>query len=250
MPTFTLCVAGTTFGVTSLFDSTRDYCHAYLTREPPAHILTVTREELPLEQQRLDDEARREGLRLRVFSDPFLERSQLQQKVAAILSRQDILLFHGSALALDGAGYLFTAPCGTGKSTHTRLWRQCFGSRVVMVNDDKPFLHITAQGVTVHGSPWCGKHGLGSNLSVPLAGVCILRRGREDRIRPLTPAQAESFLLSQCEMPKMRPEIPRFASMIHTLCIQIPLWEMDVTPTESAARTAQAAMCALNLSVL
>jgi serine kinase of HPr protein (carbohydrate metabolism regulator) len=55
----------------------------------------------------------------------------------------DTFLFHGSAIAVDGVGYLFTAKSGTGKSTHARLWRELLGARAVMVNDDKPLLRVT-----------------------------------------------------------------------------------------------------------
>ena len=43
---------------------------------------------------------------------------------------------------------------GTGKSTHARLWRETFGDRAVMVNDDKPLLRITKDGVIAYGTPW------------------------------------------------------------------------------------------------
>ena len=39
---------------------------------------------------------------------------------------------------------------GTGKSTHARLWRETFGDRVWMINDDKPLLRIESEGA---GSP-------------------------------------------------------------------------------------------------
>lgn len=46
---------------------------------------------------------------------------------------------HASAVALDGAAYLFSADSGTGKSTHTGLWMDCFGQeRAQIINDDKP----------------------------------------------------------------------------------------------------------------
>ena len=46
----------------------------------------------------------------------------------------DTILFHGSVIAVDGEGYLFTAKSGTGKSTHARLWRETFGDRAVRVS--------------------------------------------------------------------------------------------------------------------
>ena len=38
------------------------------------------------------------------------------------LLRFDGLLLHASAVEVDGKAYLFSGPCGTGKSTHTKLW--------------------------------------------------------------------------------------------------------------------------------
>ena len=63
----------------------------------------------------------------------------------------NVLLMHGSALCMDGQPIVFTAPSGTGKSTHTRLWREMFGSRVWMIYDDKPMLKITGEGVWAYG---------------------------------------------------------------------------------------------------
>ena len=41
-----------------------------------------------------------------------------------ILEEYEGFFFHSSSLMLDNEGYLFTAVSGTGKSTHTALWRR------------------------------------------------------------------------------------------------------------------------------
>ena len=46
MAEFRIKIAGKTAAVTSLFDSTRDYCRAYLTEEEPDFHIAVTREDL------------------------------------------------------------------------------------------------------------------------------------------------------------------------------------------------------------
>ena len=109
MADFRIEIAGTVFAVTSLFDSTKDYCHNYLTEKTADSVLTVSPDELIFEQEALDQEAREEGLKRRKFSDPFLERAAIQRKVAQLLRRRNTLLFHGSGLAVDGKGYLFAA---------------------------------------------------------------------------------------------------------------------------------------------
>ena len=164
MAEFTIRIAGYTADVSSLFESTRDYCGKYLAEKSAQCHIAVTREDLDFEQEFLRQEALEEGIKVRKFTDPFLERAAIQRKIADYLFDRDVLMTHGSTVAMDGRAYLFTAKCGTGKSTHTRLWRQVFGGRAAMVNDDKPFLKITEAGVLACGSPWSGKHGLDEKL--------------------------------------------------------------------------------------
>ncbi len=242
MAEFSIGIAGRTAAVRSLFESTRDYCRAYLTEAKPDFEVSVTREDLQLEQAELLAEAKREGIRPRVFPDPFLERSVIQRKVAENLLDFEILLFHGSAVAVDGEGYLFTADCGTGKSTHTRLWRQVLGERAVMINDDKPFLKFTGDGVLVCGAPWSGKHGLDTNITVPLKGICILQRGQENRIFPLTAEAALPMLEKQGCAPAENRNLPKFHTLVTALSQRVPLWQMQCTRDPQAAKTAYGAM--------
>ena len=119
------------------------------------------------------------------------------RKICAKLLERETLLFHGSAIAVDGVAYLFTAKSGTGKSTHTALWRQVFKDRAVMINDDKPLLKLTSDGVLVCGTPWNGKHGLGCNKMVPLKAICILERAEQNTIHPVDAVEALPMLLQQ-----------------------------------------------------
>ena len=194
------------------------------------------------EQEALIAEAREEGIRIRIFPDPFLERAAIQRKMAEFLFDHDVLLFHGSTVAVDGRAYLFTARCGTGKSTHTRLWRQVFGSRAVMVNDDKPFLRLTPEGVLACGAPWSGKHGLDTNITVPLAGICLLERGAENRIRKAEPQALLPMLRHQGYCPPNPEKQARYEALIQTLAASVPLWQMACTKAPQAALTAWEAM--------
>ena len=242
MAQFQICIAGHVAAVHSLFDSTRDYCRHYLTEEKAEFHVTVDRLELEQEQGNLEAEALEEGLRIRKFSDPFLERAVIQGKMARRLFDWDILLMHGSTVAVDGEAYLFTARCGTGKSTHTRLWRQVFGDRAVMVNDDKPFLEIREDGIIAHGSPWSGKHGLDSNISVPLKGICILERGTENRIQRIRPEAALPMLLHQGGGPSEPEQKDRYRELVTLLAEKTALWHMECTKEPQAALTAYEAM--------
>ena len=242
MAEFRIKIAGRVAGVTSRFESTRDYCGRYLTEEAAAFEIAVSPEDVVREQALADLEAEEEGLKRRRFSEPFLERAVIQRKLSERLLTFDTLLFHGSSVAVDGEGFLFTAACGTGKSTHTRLYREVFGERAVMVNDDKPFLRLADGGVILCGSPWSGKHGLDTNVEVPLKGICILERGGENTIRPITPEEAAPMLLHQSGAPLEEELLPHFHELVKRLGESVPLWKMQCTKDREAARLSYEAM--------
>ena len=239
MKDFLIEIAGTVFSVAPLFASTRDYCRDYWSKREPDFRIVVMRDDLQMEQKLLDLEADEEGLKRRKFSDMFLERSVIQRRVAELLITRNVLMLHGSTVAVDGEAYLFTAACGTGKSTHTRLWREVFGDRAVMVNDDKPFLRLDEERVLACGSPWTGKHGLGSNVTCPLKGICILKRGTVDRIKRISADEARDMLNHQCFHLEWDDPAPL---MMEMLMKRVALWEMECTKEPSAALTAWSAM--------
>ena len=242
MDPFNIEIAGAVFFIQPLFQSTKEYFRRYLTEGPADHHVSLTHDDLALEQHLLDVEADEEGLKRRKFSDPFLERSVFQRRIADLLVSRDVLMLHGSTVAVDGEAYLFTAPCGTGKSTHTRSWMTVFGDRAVMVNDDKPFIHVTSSGAVAYGSPWNGKHGLSTNVRVPLKGICLLHRGSENEIHRADPSRIRDLLLHQVHMPDDPVLAQRVIFLADELLKNVALWEMYCNKELDAARVAHAAM--------
>ena len=242
MGQFNMKVAGQVARVTTLFESTQEYFRPYLTQEDADFTVTTTEADMALIQRLRIEEAIREGIRIRHYNGPYLERASVQLKFAEHLLRHRTLLFHGSAVALDGEGYLFTADCGEGKSTHTRLWREVFGDRAVMINDDKPFLRLTDDSVLVCGSPWSGKHGLDTNLCVPLKGICMLHRGPENRIAPISIPDALPMLRKQSHCPLDPGLYEEYLALVDTLAANVPLWQMECNKEPQAVKVSQAAM--------
>ena len=240
MAQFCLEIAGQAALVTSLFESTPHHFSAYLTNREPDFFIEIQESDLRFEQADADAEAAEEGFRRRVFPDPFLERAAIQRKFAQHLLKEKVILVHGSTVAVDGQAYLFTARSGTGKSTHTRLWREVFGSRAQMVNDDKPFLRISSSGVLAYGSPWSGKHGLDTNVCVPLKGICLLERGAKNQIRQAEPA--EVLRLLEGYRPQKSEDIATYQQLLKELTQTVSLWQMDCTKDPEAAEIAFAAM--------
>lgn len=242
MEAFSIQIAGLVTHVQPLFISTQEYCRPYLTDLEPEFFVEVTEADLAYQQELMEKEALEEGFRIRKYGGPFLERATIQRKIAYELLNRDTLLLHGSTVGVDGAAYLFTARCGTGKSTHTRFWREIFGQRAVMVNDDKPFLKITSSGVYAFGSPWSGKHGLDTNICLPLKGICFLRRGMENRICPAEPEEYLEELCHQSLFPEDAAGQDKGRTLVKLLSQMVPLWEMDCTKDPSAALVSYEAM--------
>lgn len=242
MNQFTANVAGLSIGVETMNPGTCVHFHDYLIDEPALLRIYLTPEDIAFERMKAAREDALECLPIRQLSDELLEITALQRKVTEALFAYDTLLFHGSVVAVNGEAYLFTAKSGTGKSTHTRLWREVFGDRAVMVNDDKPFLRITPQGVIACGSPWMGKHGLGANIQVPLKAICILERGEENHIAPISAPQALPMLFQQSQRPMQPTNLPKYMELIDALAAKVPIYRMRCNMDPQAALVAHRAM--------
>lgn len=200
----TIRLADKNIRIRTVYEETASFCRNYAipdAEEPDFEVCTQLED---IEQERLysrrTDEL--EGRAPRPFSDAYLETLALYRKIAEKMPEYGTFLFHGSCVAVDGMGYLFTAKSGTGKSTHSRLWRELLGDKAVMVNDDKPLIHIAEDGVAFAcGTPWDGKHRLSTNMSVPLKAICILERSAENRIRKITKTEAMPMLIQQSYRP-------------------------------------------------
>lgn len=147
---------------------------------------------------------------------------------------------HASAVVLDGKAYLFSAPPGTGKSTHTAKWCRLFGASYI--NDDKPALRLADNIWYVYGTPWSGKHDLSSPCKTALGGIAFLHRGEENTIRRLSPEEAVAMLISQSPRYLSRGQMSRQLDLLDRLLRQVPVWRLDCKNEDEAAILSHAAM--------
>ena len=197
MVTFIISIAGWNIEVNALFETTLTFCKDFLDCGEADFSVTVEQKDILFERQKSEQEDILEGIPVRKFSDEYLETLAVYRKICTELLNRDTLLFHGSVIAVDGEGYLFTAKSGTGKSTHTFLWRREFGERAEMINDDKPLLKIKENEILACGTPWNGKHRLGCNKIVPLKAICILERDTQNHIERISGTDALPMLMQQ-----------------------------------------------------
>lgn len=166
-----------------------------------------------------------------------LEYFSIQRKIISCLSGRGILLFHGSAICIDGRTYIFTAPSGTGKSTHSRLWREMLTDHdVVMVNDDKPFLKVEEGHVTAYGSPWMGKEQLGYNMSAPVEAICCISQGSRNMIREATPEEMYPIFYEQSLRPWDKEGTENHLHNLDILTRSVRLYKLTCDVSLEAAR--------------
>mgnify|MGYP003288921616 FL=1 len=129
--------------------------------------------------------------------DISLLRFGLWMMFGVVLSENSAIAIHSSVIVSRERGVLFLGESGTGKSTHTRLWRENIEG-ATLLNDDSPIVRIVDGKALVFGSPWSGKTPCYKNLSYPIAGFCRLSQAPHNLIRRLHPLAAIGALLPSC----------------------------------------------------
>jgi len=231
-------IADRVFEITTLHEYTHNMCRAYGTDEKSEYSVIITQDDIDNEREQDERERSLEGKEKISFPDSYLETLAVYRKMTALLLDDDVLLFHGSVIAVDDQAFLFTAKSGTGKSTHTANWRNVFGDRAVMVNDDKPLLRITENGVTAYGTPWDGKHHLSTNISVPLKAICVLTRSETNHIEKITPRECYTMLIQQTNRPKDSVLLLKTLKLIDRLSCSTELYRLGCNMDPESAEIA------------
>lgn len=229
-------IANTVFAIDSIYSNVHELCREYKCSAPIEFIIKTNQSDIDYEREKSKQKDIKEGNLIRNFSDGYLETIAVYRKLCEKIIDNEILLFHGSAIAVDGTAYLFTAKSGTGKSTHTRLWREHFGSRAVMINDDKPLIKIGEDGVRIYGTPWDGKHRISTNTSAPLKAIILLNRGNENKITEINKNTAYPILLQQTHKPS--DKMSAVFKLIDILCENVKFYRLECNMDPASVMTA------------
>ena len=230
---FTVCLAGINIAVTSIFDEVYDLCRSYLTDKPADMTVKVTPDDILHERKVNVREAQIEGIPVVDYSDSYLETLAVYRKIAMQMLDFNTFLMHGAVVAVGNKAWLFTAPSGTGKTTHINLWLNNIPGSYV-VNGDKPLIHIGDE-CTVYGTPWAGKEGMNRNVGVKLCGIVILNRGLENQIKKVPMTQILPVLIQQSYRPKEKTELEKTLSLLGRLGKKIPMYQLYCNMDPEAA---------------
>ena len=188
--TFIVEIAGIPVRIVCRFSQNKLFFKEYLSEKSPWISICPTENDCMDMEKRQREQAVKEGIPDKVLSPWFIENNAIHALLTEKLLQYNTILVHGSAIVVDGAAYVFMADSGTGKSTHTRLWREHFQKRAWMLNDDKPMLKIEADRIVAYGTPWNGKHHLSRNACSPVKAIVEISRSETNYIQPISKADA------------------------------------------------------------
>lgn len=231
MAKFTVNFAGLNIGITSIYDYSYKFCKDYLTDAEPDFYVETT------------DEKIREEIDISEFnpSKEYAESICIYREIAEKLPLYNRLIFHGASISYDGNGYIFTAPSGTGKSTHISLWQK-YLSDVEIVNGDKPIIHFCDDCITVYSTPYAGKEGWQNHSSAKLKALCILDRGAVNEISRVSYGDYLTLTYKQIYKPYDMNATVKTLELFDRLSKEIPLYLLKCDISKEAVKTSFEAM--------
>ena len=147
------------------------------------------------------------------------------------------LAIHSSCIVYQGKAVMFLGESGTGKSTHTRLWRENIEGSFLL-NDDSPMVRVEDGKVWVYGSAWSGKTPCYRNERYELQACVRLSQAPHNRIRKLPLLQAYASLHPSCA-PEFAYDDTLYDDVSHTLgqiLSLVPVFHLECLPDADAAR--------------
>ncbi len=222
---FCMSLASLTVSVSCRYEHVKNMCSAYIIPDvsEPDISASCTDAEIAAEIALLEGTSPQNAEFLCIY-----------RSIARVLPSFNRAVFHGAAITYLSNGFLFTAPSGTGKSTHIKLWRKYLGDSVKIVNGDKPIIAADKNGVTVYGTPWAGKENWQRNTSAPLKGICVLKQGTDNKIRPLSKEESVSAFMRQIYLPDFENALADTLSVLDAIIRNVPVFELSCDISENA----------------
>lgn len=236
---FAINIAEVVIGIWCKYRLTLDKCKAYITNITPQIIIRSDAKRYADEHPEKNYETMwRNKKNELVWVDPEIkEFLEIRDKIAEVMIGKGFLLMHGAAVAKNGKAYIFTAPSGTGKTTRIRFWMRLYPDSVI-VNGDKPMIHLSGKSVLACGIPWAGKEGWNCNIQVPIQAIYLLERSEEDCVKEISFAKAFCMLLQQTYTPKVPENDRKRIQMLKMMEGKLRLFRFRSTMTAESVQMA------------
>lgn len=143
-------------------------------------------------------------------------------------------VLHSASILYKEKAWLFSGSSGTGKSTHTRLWKEKFQTPIL--NGDLNLICIKDGVPMVHGIPWCGTSNIYTAKSYPLGGIVFLKQATYNHASPLTTEEAALAIFQRLISPAWsQTDVTANLDFSTQLGGQIPTYSLQCTKDAAAA---------------
>ncbi len=149
------------------------------------------------------------------------------------IRRFDGAVLHASTIMYKGKAITFTAPSGTGKSTHTGLWQKYYPETVI-INDDMPAIRCVDGVFRAYGTPWAGKTFINKNVSAPLCAMVFIERAEECSISPITPMEAVIRMMREVPLDVYKEQSDLLMSFFNKLFTSVPVYLLKCNISKDA----------------
>lgn len=223
------------------YPTLKEFCKDYIckTEEEAQIIVKITEDDINKERQN-NEEAEE--------SPQYLETLAALRQIADQIPKYHRFLCHGAAITWKDQSFLFTAPSGTGKSTHIALWKKYLGDDVDIINGDKPFMKIDKSEIRIYGSPWAGKEFWQKNRSAKLDGICILKQSKRNQIRKLMPKETVAMMIRQVYFTQRVSDAEKTLDLLDQLLRNVQVYMLECDISREAVKCSFEAMTGESMS--
>ena len=182
------------------------------------------------------DSRRPDTVTCSAVGDPWLLRYVLWTAYGMAALHRGAVPVHSSAVVCGGKAVLCLGESGTGKSTHTRLWRENIEGSFLL-NDDSPIVRVESGGVYAYGSPWSGKTPCFRQERYPVAALLRIVQRPENTIKRLGTVEAFTALMPSCPPVLAHDEgcMDMMVEFVSGVVGQVPVYRLGCLPDAAAA---------------
>lgn len=214
--------------INTLFDGTKELLSPYKSikqKEPDMNIIT-TEKDIQFEKN-IDDQ----------YDDVYYEMVAIFRKITEQIYDFDGMFLHASVVKKEEDGYMFLAPSGIGKTTHTRQWTKYFYDASI-INADKPIIRFFGDEVYAYGSPWCGIEGWQRNDKAKLKSAAFIEQSVNNKITKIPNCEVLKRIVLQIQIPKNPKRRIKHYELLDKLIKNIPFYLLECDISNEAVEVA------------
>lgn len=222
---FTIEFAKLNIEVNCNYEYTKSFCRDYISTKKPDLSISVSEEEIDEEISVSPYNPARD----------YAESICVYREIAKMLPYYNKCVFHGAVIDYKNNGFLFTAPSGTGKTTHIRLWKK-YIEGVEIINGDKPILSLENDHFFAYATAYAGKEGYENHGFTKLKAICLLKRGITNKIYRLSSSECLNEIVKQTYMPDNAEAIIKTIDLLDSLLKSLPVYCLECDISKEAVK--------------